>query len=314
MSPVYSVIICTRNRSSVLSRVLKNHADLCGSYSQPFEFILVDNASTDSTREVIQEFASAMPCSVRYVQESRAGHSFALNAGCRNALGERLIFTDDDAIPHPLWFASLHQAFENQGADWVFGPVIPLWEYGTQPSWYGPETSMFLACFDLGNRMLVDDQLTGTFVGANHACKRDRIFQLGLYDENLGVRGDGQSFAGNDDDLFHKAKRAGFKIVYVPEASVKHIIAKKRYSKQNHRGNSWIVGRNQYAVFSQVVESKKILGLPRYYLPIFAKHLKQYAIATLTGKKSLAFFHEIQAIRFTSLYWTALRYMLGIAN
>lgn len=304
----YSIIICTRNRSGVLRRALAFHASLDPTYELTHEYIVVDNGSTDTTREVVEEFATMVSCPVHYVFEARAGHSIALNAGCRQAQGTRLIFTDDDTLPFVNWLRVIHDVFISQGADWVFGPVIPKWEFGPTPVWYGPETSLFLACVNLGDQVLVNDELTCCFAGANHACLRSKIFDLGLYDENLGIRGDGQSFAGNDDDLYRRARQAGLKIVYSPNAGVEHLIAENRYSKKNHRSNSWTVGKNQFrALRTAPPAGKKWLGIPRYYYAASARTFGKYFAAVCLRQKSRAFFQEIQLIRFSSMLNSAVR-------
>jgi glycosyltransferase involved in cell wall biosynthesis len=62
------------------------------------ELIVVDNASTDHTREVVEANHEAnMPC--RYLREDRRGKAFALNTGITEANGDILLFTDDDVSP-----------------------------------------------------------------------------------------------------------------------------------------------------------------------------------------------------------------------
>ncbi len=305
----YSIIICTRNRCQILKRVLALHATLDRIYTASREYIIVDNGSTDATPEVVAEFRQLVDCPVHYVLETQPGHSIALNAGCRFAHGNKFVFTDDDTLPATTWFHSIHEMFTSKGADWVFGPVVPRWEFGPAPTWYGPPTSMFVACLSLGDEVLVDRELTGCFVGANHACKRSRIFELGLYDLSLGIRGDGLSYAGNDDDLFRRGRESGFKIVYSPKAIVEHLIAKHRYNKSTHREMFRMTGRNE---FQKMLRSPPpyplILGVPRFYLSHLFTHMRSFVSAFVARQKPQAFYHETQIQRFVSLFISAIRH------
>ena len=67
-TPLISVIIPTYNRSEMLSDALESliHQENSGDFS--YEIIVVDNASTDSTKTVVEQAAAKAPVPVRYVQ------------------------------------------------------------------------------------------------------------------------------------------------------------------------------------------------------------------------------------------------------
>lgn len=92
--PVLSVIIPVRNQPDTLDDLLRNLADQPAPEGWEVEVICVDNASTDSTPEVIRAHDQ-----VRYLLETRLGPSFARNAGAAQARGELLWFMDADAVP-----------------------------------------------------------------------------------------------------------------------------------------------------------------------------------------------------------------------
>ncbi len=304
----YSVIICTRNRCDVLKRALEQHASLATNLCLRYEYVIVDNASTDATRDTVAYFATLINCPVQYVLEPREGHSIALNTGCQRARGAKLIFTDDDTLPQSTWFPSMHEMFVSKDADWVFGPVIPRWEYGPAPAWYGRETAMLVACLHFGDKVLMNDELPGCFVGANHACKRSKIFELGLYDPELGIRGDGLSHAGNDDILFRRACEAGLRVVYSPQSAVEHLIAPHRYDKRTHRKAFRMTGRNEFQVMLRTPPPyKRWLGVPRFYYSYMIKHFGCFVAASIKRNKPRAFFHETQFLRFGSIISAAFR-------
>ena len=65
--------------------------------------LVVDNNSSDQTREVVEEFADRYPGRFRYLFEPQPGKSYALNSGIREARGTVLAFIDDDVTVEPSW-------------------------------------------------------------------------------------------------------------------------------------------------------------------------------------------------------------------
>jgi len=114
-----SVVIITRNRSAMLERCLDA---LLAMGRSPEEILVVDNASTDSTRDVVMRFQAAGP--VRYVHEPVPGVSRARNAGCRAASGDIIAFIDDDAIPTEGWLENIENAFVKSDSIGIVGGAI----------------------------------------------------------------------------------------------------------------------------------------------------------------------------------------------
>ncbi len=90
-SPLISIIIPTYNRAQLLKRAIES---LLKQTYQGFEIIVVDDASTDSTAEVVTGFDDGR---IRYLRHSRnQGPSAARNTGIKVAKGEYIAFLDDD--------------------------------------------------------------------------------------------------------------------------------------------------------------------------------------------------------------------------
>src|SRR4051812_25103238 len=93
-----TVLLCTYNRCNSLAEALKSAAKLA---LQPFidwEVLVIDNNSSDRTREVIEDFCNRYPGRFRYLFEAQQGKSYALNSGIRESSGDILAFMDDDVI------------------------------------------------------------------------------------------------------------------------------------------------------------------------------------------------------------------------
>ena len=98
-----SIILPSRSGSDTLPLVLEALAAIerpqCG-----VEIVLVDNASTDETPQLMARFAAAHGAQV--LAEPRPGKSHALNTGIDASSGDLIVFLDDDAIPDRDWISS----------------------------------------------------------------------------------------------------------------------------------------------------------------------------------------------------------------
>lgn len=104
-----SVVVITHN--NVLQ--LKNCLDylLNQSYSEKYEILIVDNASTDSTHKLVKSLQRKHPC-LRYVYQRKVGRGFARNKGLEYAKGGIVLFTDDDCIVEKGWLNKIKKRFE----------------------------------------------------------------------------------------------------------------------------------------------------------------------------------------------------------
>ena len=128
-----SIIIPTRNRARFLADTLASLKAAAKKY--PTEIIIIDNGSTDNTREISIQFinTSSLPC--RYIYEPTPGLHVGRNLGAQLAQGEILAYLDDDVFVDPDWLTGIQDAFTNYPELTLLGgPCIPHWE-GQPPQW-----------------------------------------------------------------------------------------------------------------------------------------------------------------------------------
>ena len=219
-----SIVIPTYNRADSLVQAIKSAMDL--DYpSDRYEIIVVDNASTDATPQIVSRLQDGVKgCSLRFVQEEQLGLHNARHAGARAANGKILVFTDDDATFDPGWLQAYAEAFEAH-PDMVAagGPVRPSWET-PPPKWLldymsGRKTFGIMSLMEPYREFRLDTK--GFFFGVNMAIRRDVLFQVGGFNPELIGRftaGDGES------GLVRKIQEQGWPIGYVPGALVYHHI------------------------------------------------------------------------------------------
>jgi glycosyltransferase involved in cell wall biosynthesis len=108
-----SVVIVTRNRAATVAKCLDS---LALQTVKPAELIVVDNASTDTTAQVVQAFAKTSQWEVRRVVESRLGYPTVYNRGLAVAKHDWAIFIDDDCVAVPTWLESFWTAIQHLSA------------------------------------------------------------------------------------------------------------------------------------------------------------------------------------------------------
>ena len=118
---IISVIITCFNHGRFLSKAIDS---LLSQTFRAVEIIVVDDGSTDNTKEVVGSYPS-----VRYVFQSNAGVSAARNAGIDHSCGDYILFLDaDDWLLENGLFANYQLLSNNQEAAFVSGAYKVLKE------------------------------------------------------------------------------------------------------------------------------------------------------------------------------------------
>lgn len=106
--PAFSVVLPTHNRAHLLPRAI--YSVLAQTFKN-YELIVVDDASTDNTAEVITTFTDAR---LRYVRlPQNRGVSVARNTAIRSAHGQFIAFLDDDDEYLPHFLAETYRRLES---------------------------------------------------------------------------------------------------------------------------------------------------------------------------------------------------------
>ena len=95
------------------------------------DVIVVDNGSTDRTREIARDFGALVLC------DDALSVSGLRNLGAKNAKGEILAFLDADCIVDPGWLREAERYFESpETAAWGSPPAVPKNATWVQNTWY----------------------------------------------------------------------------------------------------------------------------------------------------------------------------------
>lgn len=175
------------------------------------ELIVVDNASTDATREIVTSWHSTA-LTPRYVRENHPGLGNARNAALAVAAGRVILFLDDDVRPPAGWLEAMCRPILSGTADAVAGGVRiaehlrRAWMEALHRTW-------------LASTEFIDRRAPQEMVGANMALGRHVLARVPAFDPELGPGALGQG----DDALFSwQLLRAGFRIEPALDVVVEH--------------------------------------------------------------------------------------------
>jgi len=206
MNHSISIIIPTRNRSSILARCLAALPAGARGLAPP-EVIVSDDCSSDETCKVVEQFVAETPWPVRYLRQNRPlGANAARNAGVRIARGEIIVIIDDDVFVTEGWLSKLSSGL-SEHSPVVSGPVRLTLEGPV----LGKHREEVQAFFGEILRSPVDFDGQQVPVLGNLAAYR-KVFELAAFDESL------RPPIEEADWL----QRAGVQCGFVPDAWVWH--------------------------------------------------------------------------------------------
>jgi len=177
-----SVIVCTYNRADLLKGCLESLVQQTLPKEQ-FEILVIDNASTDSTRELVESFLNIE--NIRYIFEDAPGLSHARNRGMREARGEYLAYIDDDARAAADWLEVAERLIRSvqPRIDCLGGPYHPFYT-SPKPDWFKDEYEV--RGFGNQPRQLGRKEYIS---GANMIWAKDSLEMIGGFNVRLGVIG-----------------------------------------------------------------------------------------------------------------------------
>jgi len=254
-----TVVICTWNRAPLLRQTLEGMLGLRVPEGLAWELLVVNNNCTDETSSVLAHFRNRLP--LREIREPRPGKSHALNRAVDDAVGEYLLFTDDDVLVDPDWLAAYALAFQRHPEAALFGGPIRPWFEGEPPAWLVSafhQVEFAYATLDLGDAPISLKGQVGP-LGANMAVRlRDQ--RQHRYDPGLGPR-PGSGLRGEETAMVKRLFEAGAVGYWVPEAQVRHFIPRARQTTRFLR--EWYQGWGEYLVRTRTVApSRTLLGRP----------------------------------------------------
>ena len=228
-----TIIICTCNRARDLDATLT----AVQATSLPTDFrvdtLVVDNASTDDTRMVVEAHRGGR-MAVAYTHEPRRGKGYAYNRGLAESRGDIALFTDDDVRPGRNWIAAMCAPIRENRAEAVAGTIK------IAPHLERPWTTRFHR-----NTMAAtegwDMRKPGGMNGANMAFTKRVLEKVPAFDPELGPGALGLW----DEALFgNQLLAAGYRLTGAADAVVEHHFQPARLKRQAFLDHGAKAGRS----------------------------------------------------------------------
>jgi hypothetical protein len=239
---VLSIIIVTRNTKELLSGLLLSIRQDASLRPLLREIILVDNASTDGTEEVVRDsFPEA-----RFVKNSEnRGFAAAINQASAMASGNVLLLLNSDTRLLPGHVEKLVSFMKDNPSAGIVGPQLvyedmrPQRSFANVPSLLHEVVPLFLLKVLFPRKYDARDK-TGlprdveSLIGAAILVRAALLRALGGLDERF-------FFFLEETDFCVRARQKGYRVVLFPSANVIHLQGKTV-------GQTWVEGRIEYAI------------------------------------------------------------------
>jgi len=233
-----SVVVVNWNRRDLLRACL---ASLQAQQGVAFETIVVDNGSSDGSPAVAEEFGATV---IRNAENR--GFCAANNQGIAAARGEFVALLNNDAEAEPGWLAALVRACSKAPGIGMAASKVLVWEDPGRID-------------KVGHLIFPDGQNRGRGAGAIDHGQFDREEEVlwpdgcaALYRKSMldAIGGFDEDFFayGDDAELGLRARIAGWRCVYAPDAVVRH-----------HRGST--MGKGSAARLELIERNRVLLAL-----------------------------------------------------
>ena len=243
-----SIIIPARNESHCILELMQSVKNQTYPY-QFMEVIVVDDASTDDTFDVVQHFINQYPelnCKIIRIEDDTfkpTYKKFAITKAIQISTGEIIITTDADCIVTPEWILSIVSMYKQTKAKMLVGLVA-----------YYKDGNAFQKMQNLEFLSLIASGAAAVKLGCPIMCNgANLIYERKAFDEVNGFNSNDKFASGDDVFLLLKLKKHfGAKSIFVlnDKNTIVYTQAKKSLSEFIHQRLRWASKTKGYKDFS----------------------------------------------------------------
>jgi len=262
VDPFVSVVVPVLNREETVRACLESLLNL--NYLE-YEVIVVDGGSTDKTRKIIAEYP------IKLLIDPRKGAYAARNTAVRTAQGEMIFFTDSDCIADRNVLRNLVRNFIDESVAGVGGQIAS----------HNP-TTVIERFSDIAGIVKVNypkgplkwnksTLLSGGIYTANAMYSKRILEEIGGFDPEFVV--------GGDYEFAWRVQRAGYRLMFDPEAIVFH---SHRNTLLELIKQFFNYGKEQAVKLEKQPESFFYIDVKTYVLPAYSLRFKSPFRAWIT--------------------------------
>lgn len=251
-----SVVFSTKNGASRLTRTLNSLSEQ--NFNESWELIIVDNGSTDNSKEIIEQYKNELP--IKLLSELKPGKNIALNLAIEYVSGDLIVFTDDDIRAERDWLQNIQLVAEKNPNFDIFGGAI-AGEWEIQPEqWildWAPTGALY-AIKDMDN----DGPCEPGKIWGPNMFVRKHVFTEGKnkFNERIGPNGTPHYPMGSETEFTKRMYKLGFKTYFSNQFKVHHWISASSLSRE------WILNRGyrlgKGVTLTKFEQNEKINPLP----------------------------------------------------
>lgn len=203
-NPFFSVILPTYNRAHLLGKTIES---IVVQIFQSWELIIIDDGSTDSTRQKVKAFRDTR---IRYIYQQNQERSAARNTGIKSSKGQYVCFIDSDDYYLPMHLESFNKKIVSENY---------------------PEAVFYCDTFEDINGKLVRfrgpdieaknniEWVVQSILGTPRTCVHHKIFEKHLFNPAIRV--------GEDIDLWVRIFKE-YPVMYNKDCTVVFVSHKER--------------------------------------------------------------------------------------
>lgn len=322
-----SVVIPNYNGISLFANTLPSVFEAVQNSGKPFEIIVVDDCSTDSSVEFLQ---LNYP-NIRLLQNTvNGGFSVTANRGIRAAHYDKVLLLNSDVKLTPDYFANQYKFFELSDTFGVMGRIVG-WEDeivqdgAKYPAYHGSKIKTS------GNYLLREEQLmeeglyTVYLSGANAFIDKEKFLRIGGLNEIFSP------FYVEDYELSLRAWRLGYKCYYDYNSVCRHQVSTSIRSKSKKEYINTIYNRNKMYLHAIHLDGVHLLlwyvqlllelllrtiTFKWYYLSSFGMFMRSFkqvrearqALRELSGRTKLITVREVKAFILKHIKGSVVRF------
>lgn len=238
-TPLFTVAICTYNRAHLLEDCL-NALSLASPVAVPWELLVVDNNSQDSTKEVVLNFSALNPSMIiNYSLALQQGLSHARNHAIVASKAYWIMYLDDDAKVREDFLQRTVYLVKKTDYQIVGGVYYPWYKYG-RPKWFKDRYASNAK--PIRNLSVPRGEVFAS--GGVMLWEKKLLKQLGGFNVNIGMKGNKVAY-GEETIVQQQAKNMGIDIAYDPNLVIYHVVAEQKLTIDWFFVSNFAKGRDQ---------------------------------------------------------------------